>query len=55
MMHLGTNDVWNNQSPAQVLAAYGTMVDWMRESKRSMKILVRVFLGQVLMLVDRRR
>ncbi len=45
MMHLGTNDVWNNQSPEQILAAYGTMVDWMRESKKSMKILVRVISG----------
>lgn len=44
MMHLGTNDVWSNQSPAQILAAYGTMIDWMRESNKNMKILVRVFL-----------
>ncbi|KAK0715566.1 SGNH hydrolase-type esterase domain-containing protein [Lasiosphaeris hirsuta] len=40
MMHLGTNDVWNNQSPAAILAAFGTMVDWMRASKPGMKILV---------------
>jgi lysophospholipase L1-like esterase len=42
MMHLGTNDVWSNQSPAQILAAYGTMVDWMRQSNPKMRILVRV-------------
>jgi lysophospholipase L1-like esterase len=40
MMHLGTNDVWNNQSPAEITAAFGTLVDQMRESKASMKILV---------------
>ncbi len=48
MMHLGTNDVWNNQSPEQILAAYGAMVDWMRESKKSMKILVGVLSGVLL-------
>ena len=40
MMHLGTNDVWNNRSPAEITAAFGTMVDWMRESKKTIKILV---------------
>ncbi|KAK4189477.1 mannan endo-1,4-beta-mannosidase A, partial [Podospora australis] len=40
MMHLGTNDVWNNRSPEEILVAYGQMVDWMRESKASIKILV---------------
>ncbi len=49
MMHLGTNDVWNNQSPEQILAAYGAMVDWMRESKKSMKILVRALSGNKLL------
>jgi len=40
MMHLGTNDVWSSKSPDEILAAFGTMVDWMRESKRGVKILV---------------
>ncbi|KAK3687707.1 SGNH hydrolase-type esterase domain-containing protein [Podospora appendiculata] len=40
MMHLGTNDVWNNQSPEAILAAFGTLVDWMRASKADVKILV---------------
>ncbi|KAL2192614.1 SGNH hydrolase-type esterase domain-containing protein [Corynascus similis CBS 632.67] len=40
MMHLGTNDVWSNLSPTEILAAYSTMVDWMRESKATIKILV---------------
>jgi hypothetical protein len=40
MMHLGTNDVWSNKGPTEILAAFGTMVDWMRESKKDMKILV---------------
>ncbi|KAH6842408.1 SGNH hydrolase-type esterase domain-containing protein [Chaetomium sp. MPI-CAGE-AT-0009] len=40
MMHLGTNDVWSNKSPAELLDAFGTMVDWMRESNEGMKILV---------------
>ena len=40
MMHLGTNDVWNNRSPDNITAAFGTMVDQMRSSKPTMKILV---------------
>jgi len=40
IMHLGTNDVWNNLSPATILAAFGTLVDQMRASNPSMKILV---------------
>jgi lysophospholipase L1-like esterase len=40
MMHLGTNDVWNNIAPATILAAFSTMVDQMRASNASMKILV---------------
>jgi lysophospholipase L1-like esterase len=42
MMHLGTNDVWSNLSPSEILAAYSSMVDWMRESKKTMKILASV-------------
>ena len=30
LMHLGTNDVWNGQSPTQVLASYTTLVGQMR-------------------------
>ncbi|MBO3748502.1 cellulose binding domain-containing protein [Streptosporangiaceae bacterium NEAU-GS5] len=40
MMHLGTNDVWSNLSPATILAAFSTLVDQMRASNPSMKILV---------------
>jgi lysophospholipase L1-like esterase len=40
MMHLGTNDVWNNIAPATILAAFGTLVDQMRASNPNMKILV---------------
>ena len=42
MMHLGTNDVWSNRSPAEILAAFDTLVKQMRASKPSMKILVRI-------------
>jgi lysophospholipase L1-like esterase len=40
MMHLGTNDVWNNIPPSTILAAYSKLVDQMRASKPTMKILV---------------
>lgn len=40
MMHLGTNDVWNSRSPAEITVAFSTLVDQMRASKPSMKILV---------------
>ncbi|KAL6702896.1 hypothetical protein ACN47E_000858 [Coniothyrium glycines] len=40
MMHLGTNDVWNNQSPATITTAFSKLVDQMRASKPTMKILV---------------
>ncbi|KAK3323997.1 SGNH hydrolase-type esterase domain-containing protein [Cercophora scortea] len=40
MMHLGTNDVWNAQTPEAILAAFDAMVDWMRASKAGVKILV---------------
>jgi lysophospholipase L1-like esterase len=41
LMHLGTNDVWNGTiTTAQILAAYSTLVDQMRASKPTMKILV---------------
>jgi hypothetical protein len=41
MMHLGSNDVMNGpKTNAQILAAYGTMVDQMRAGNPNMKILV---------------
>ncbi|MFC6023535.1 cellulose binding domain-containing protein [Plantactinospora solaniradicis] len=40
LMHFGTNDVWSNRAPATILAAYGKLVDQMRASNASMKILV---------------
>jgi lysophospholipase L1-like esterase len=40
LMHLGTNDVWNNIPAATILAAYTTLVNQMRASNPSMKILV---------------
>jgi lysophospholipase L1-like esterase len=40
MMHLGTNDVWNNIPPATILAAYSTLVNQMRANNPNMRILV---------------
>lgn len=40
MMHFGTNDVWNNLSPDTILTAFGRLVDQMRVSKATMKVLV---------------
>jgi lysophospholipase L1-like esterase len=40
MMHLGTNDVWNNLSPQTILAAFTKLVGQMRASNPAMKILV---------------
>ena len=40
LMHFGTNDVWSNLDPATVLAAYSKLVDQMRASNPTMKILV---------------
>ncbi len=40
MMHLGTNDVWNNIAPTTILAAYSTLVNQMRANNPRMKILV---------------
>lgn len=37
LMYLDTNDVW---APTEILAAFSRMVDWMRESKRTMEMLV---------------
>jgi lysophospholipase L1-like esterase len=40
LMHLGTNDVWSNRSPQEITTAFSKLVDQMRASKSSMKILV---------------
>ncbi|RSM67682.1 cellulose-binding protein [Actinoplanes sp. ATCC 53533] len=40
MMHFGTNDVWNNRSPATILAAFTKLVGQMRASNPAMRILV---------------
>lgn len=40
LMHFGTNDVWNNIATNTILAAYTKLVDQMRASNPSMKILV---------------
>ncbi|KAF2855359.1 carbohydrate esterase family 3 protein [Plenodomus tracheiphilus IPT5] len=40
IMHLGTNDVWNNRSPTEITTAFSKLVDQMRASKPTMKILV---------------
>jgi lysophospholipase L1-like esterase len=41
MMHLGTNDVWSNKSPQEILGAFQTLVEEMRQSNKNMRILVR--------------
>jgi lysophospholipase L1-like esterase len=40
LMHLGTNDVWSNRLPQEITTAFSKLVDQMRASKSSMKILV---------------
>jgi lysophospholipase L1-like esterase len=40
LMHFGTNDVWSNIAPATILTAFSTLVDQMRASNPTMKILV---------------
>ncbi|WP_214416704.1 cellulose binding domain-containing protein [Sphaerisporangium fuscum] len=40
MMHFGTNDVWSNRPTDVILAAYSKLVDQMRASNPSMRILV---------------
>jgi len=40
LMHLGTNDVWNNIPATTILTAFSTLVDQMRSSNPSMRILV---------------
>jgi acetylxylan esterase len=40
MMHLGTNDVWNAVPTATLLTTFGGLVDQMRASNPSMRVLV---------------
>jgi lysophospholipase L1-like esterase len=40
LMHLGTNDVWNNIATTTILAAYTTLIGQMRANNPNMKILV---------------
>lgn len=40
MMHLGTNDVWNDLGAEVIIEAFTTMVDQMRENNPAMTILV---------------
>lgn len=44
LMHLGTNDMWNNKSTQQILAAYTKLVGQMRANNPSMKIIVSLSL-----------
>ena len=40
LMHLGTNDCWNNIAPANILAAYGTVIDELRARNPNVWVLV---------------
>jgi len=40
LMHLGTNDCWNNVAPATILSAYGTVVDELRARNPNVWVLV---------------
>jgi lysophospholipase L1-like esterase len=40
LMHLGTNDVWNNVPAATIISAFNTLIDQMRASNPNMRILV---------------
>ncbi|MEO3858233.1 cellulose binding domain-containing protein [Acrocarpospora sp. B8E8] len=40
LMHLGTNDIWGNIPATTILSAYSKLVDQMRASNPSMKIVV---------------
>lgn len=40
LMHFGTNDVWSNRSPEQILSAFTTLVGQMRQNNAHMIILV---------------
>ncbi|MET7710371.1 cellulose binding domain-containing protein [Micromonospora sp. NPDC005413] len=40
LMHFGTNDVWSNITPTTILAAYSKLVDQMRASNPTMRVIV---------------
>lgn len=40
MMHFGTNDIWNRRPTADIIAAFGRLVDQMRQQNPKMRILV---------------
>ncbi|MFC7484631.1 cellulose binding domain-containing protein [Luedemannella flava] len=40
LMHLGTNDVWNNIPAAQIITAFDTLLSQMRAANPNMRILV---------------
>ncbi|KAF1945297.1 SGNH hydrolase [Clathrospora elynae] len=40
LMHLGTNDIWSNRATADIVTAFSKLVDQMRASKPTMKIIV---------------
>nr|WP_285689349.1 SGNH/GDSL hydrolase family protein [Actinoplanes sp. NBRC 103695] len=40
LMHLGTNDVWSNRSPTEILAAFSTLLRQMRAQNPSTVLLV---------------
>ena len=40
LMHLGTNDVWNNVDTASILSAYSTLLNQMRASNPNIKVVV---------------
>jgi lysophospholipase L1-like esterase len=40
LMHLGTNDVWSNRSPQQILSAFTTLVNQMRANNPAMRVIV---------------
>ncbi|KAH9874844.1 hypothetical protein J1614_004331 [Plenodomus biglobosus] len=40
LMHLGTNDVWNNASPSQITTAFSTLLQQMRAANPNVVVLV---------------
>ena len=40
IMHLGTNDVWNNIAPATILSAFSTLLSQMRANNPNVKLIV---------------
>jgi len=40
MVHLGTNDVWNNKSPEEIIGSFESLLGDMRDNNPVMKVLV---------------